>query len=64
MEVAPMLRQLLTPQSAKNAPDASDTRSTDSRTLADKLARRSRMLSGMVRQPKSICTSLKDLCEL
>ena len=59
-----MLRLLLNAQSAKNGSNTSDTPQTESRTVADKLARRSNMLTAARGQPKSVCTSLKDLCEL
>jgi hypothetical protein len=63
MEVTPMLRQLL------NSLAARQTCETDSECppvvrLSDKLARRQRQIELGQVQPKSACTSLRDICEM
>ena len=63
VDVTPKLRQLLNTLAAQNAPH------TDVRPLwvvggTDKLARRSRQIESERRHPKSVCTSLRDICEM
>jgi hypothetical protein len=63
VDVTPKLRQLL---------DMLASERTSHTTVpalwvvggTDKLARRSRQNEGDRRQPKSVCTSLRDICEM
>ena len=63
VDVTPKLRQLLNTLAAPHAPH------TDVPPLwvvggTDKLARRSRQIESERRHPKSVCTSLRDICEM
>ena len=58
VEVTPMLRQLL------NSLGARQTSETDGERPSDKLARRQRQVELGLRLPKSVCTSLRDICEI
>jgi len=53
-----MLRQLL------NSLGARQTSETDGERPSDKLARRQRQVELGLRLPKSVCTSLRDICEI
>jgi hypothetical protein len=66
MEVPPMLRLLLTPHPAKDAPETIATPSTFGvgRLPIINAVLRARLAAVGRQRPKSICTSLKDLCEL
>jgi hypothetical protein len=66
MEVPPMLRLLLTAHPAKDAPEPIATPSTFGvgRLPIINAAVRARLAAVARQRPKSICTSLKDLCEL
>jgi hypothetical protein len=71
MEVPPMLRFLFKSEPVKDAAFVNVTRMpvvadayTVRAAVADKLRRRSTLTNTVLRYPKSVCTSLKDLCEL
>jgi hypothetical protein len=66
VEVLSMLRLMLTPDPAKDAPDTIDTPSSFGvgRLPIINAALRARLAAVARQRPKSICTSLKDLCEL
>ena len=60
--LTPMLRQLLTSLAARPTSEAESARPPVAR-LSDKLERRQRLME-FARQPKSVCTSLRDICEM
>jgi hypothetical protein len=66
MEVPPMLRLLLHSPPAKRAPETIVTPPTFGvgRPPVSRSAVRARLAAAGGLRPKSICTSLKDLCEL
>ncbi len=63
VEVTPMLRQLLNSLAARQTPEIGGERPSGARP-SDKLARRQRQIELGLRLPKSVCTSLRDICEM
>ena len=62
VEVTPMLRQLLTSIAARQTSEV-ESAPTPVARLSDKLERRQRQIE-FGRLPKSVCTSLCDICEM
>jgi hypothetical protein len=62
VEVTPMLRQLLTSIASRPTSEGESAHPPVAR-LSDKLERRQRQME-FARQPKSVCTSLRDICEM
>ena len=58
-----MLRQLLNSLAAKQTSEVDGERPPVARP-SDKLARRHRQIELGLRLPKSVCTSLRDICEM
>ena len=58
-----MLRQLLTSLATRQISAPEVTRPPLAR-LSDKLERRQRQIDMGYGQPKSVCTSLRDICEM
>jgi hypothetical protein len=63
VEVAPMLRQLLNSLGARPEAATDHVYSPVAR-MTDKLDRRLRQSKLEYGQPKSVCTSLRDICEM
>ena len=63
VEVTPMLRNLLTSFGTRHTSEPESAQWSVAR-LSDKLERRRRQLELHVQQPKSVCTSLRDICEM
>jgi len=64
VEVTPMLRHLLTSLAARQTSEIDFTPAREVARLSDKLERRQRQSELHARQPKSVCTSLRDICEM
>ena len=64
VEVTPMLRNLLISFGTRHASESESAQPPIVARLSDKLERRQRQLELHVRQPKSVCTSLRDICEM
>jgi len=62
VEVTPMLRQLLTSIAARQTSEVESAPPPFAR-LSDKLERRQRQIE-FGRLPRSVCTSLRDICEM
>jgi len=62
VEVTPMLRQLFTSIGARPMSEVESARQPVAK-LSDKLERRQRQIE-FGRLPKSVCTSLRDICEM
>ena len=63
VEVTPMLRHLLTSFAPGQTSGAESARPPVAR-VSDKLERRQRQLEVRPGLPKSVCTSLRDICEM
>jgi hypothetical protein len=67
VQVTPMLRQLLGSLAARQTSEAEvegEGEHPPVARLSDKLARRQRQIELGLRLPKSVCTSLRDICEM
>ena len=62
VEVTPMLRQLLNSIAARPTSEVDPAHQPVAR-LSDKLERRQRLIE-FGRLPRSVCTSLRDICEM
>jgi hypothetical protein len=63
VQVTPKLRQLLTSLAARQTPEV-ESADPPVACLSDKLERRQRQFEQRLGQPKSVCTSLRDICEM
>ena len=63
MEVTPMLRHLLDSLAARQI-SAPEVGRAPVMRMSDKLERRRRQIEQGYAQPKSVCTSLRDICEM
>jgi hypothetical protein len=64
MEVTPMLRHLLSSLGTRQTSEIDSAPTRDVAHLSDKLERRQRQSELHARQPRSVCSSLRDICEM
>ena len=63
VQVTPKLRQLLTSLAARQTPEV-ESADPPVACPSYKLERRERQIELRLGQPKSVCTSLRDICEM